>query len=411
MEISLEKIELVKDRTGVSYKEAKEALIKSEGNVVEAIIMIEDEIDIAPKTKAGNQAYNIVDKVKQLVKKGNISKIMVKRGEDVILNVPVNLGLLGVICVPWVTLFSTVLALGVKCNIFLVKDNGEIIDINEKANETFGGVKDNCSVIADDIKEKSSEAFSQVKDKAVNVVNKAKSGLEEYTDDIDWDDDYFNFDDFDDSVLEEDETEKDNASVEPETVQEKEKDSIYEEANEDDSVSKPGSLKEAVLNRVDKAAETVGESIEDAISNIKDKSEDIKEALEDKAEYAADKFEDLTDAAPVVKHNKGQKKYSNKKNKGAKFKERSEYVSEKLEDMADTAKDKLEDIVDAAEDKKEYIKDRFEDIREDAADWVEGKADKIEDSAESTIDKASEKFEEMIHGYKEKKNRFKFFDQ
>ena len=29
MEISLKKIELVKDRTGVSYKEAKEALIKA----------------------------------------------------------------------------------------------------------------------------------------------------------------------------------------------------------------------------------------------------------------------------------------------------------------------------------------------------------------------------------------------
>ena len=38
MEITLEKIELVKDRTGVSYKEAKEALEKSEGSVVDARI-------------------------------------------------------------------------------------------------------------------------------------------------------------------------------------------------------------------------------------------------------------------------------------------------------------------------------------------------------------------------------------
>ena len=45
MEITLEKIELVKDRTGVSYKEAKEALEKTEGNVVEAIISIEEVID------------------------------------------------------------------------------------------------------------------------------------------------------------------------------------------------------------------------------------------------------------------------------------------------------------------------------------------------------------------------------
>ena len=45
MEITLEKIELVKDRTGVSYAEAKEALEAAEGSVVDAIISIEEKID------------------------------------------------------------------------------------------------------------------------------------------------------------------------------------------------------------------------------------------------------------------------------------------------------------------------------------------------------------------------------
>ena len=44
MEITLEKIELVKDRTGADYKTAKEALEKASGNVVDAIIAIEEEI-------------------------------------------------------------------------------------------------------------------------------------------------------------------------------------------------------------------------------------------------------------------------------------------------------------------------------------------------------------------------------
>ena len=42
MEITLEKIELVRDRTGVTYKEAKEALEAANGNVVDAIIAIEE---------------------------------------------------------------------------------------------------------------------------------------------------------------------------------------------------------------------------------------------------------------------------------------------------------------------------------------------------------------------------------
>jgi hypothetical protein len=42
MEITLEKIELVKDRTGVSYKVAKEALEAANGSVIDAIINIEE---------------------------------------------------------------------------------------------------------------------------------------------------------------------------------------------------------------------------------------------------------------------------------------------------------------------------------------------------------------------------------
>ena len=44
MDISLEKIELVRERTGASYAEAKEALEAKDGNVVDAIVEIEEKI-------------------------------------------------------------------------------------------------------------------------------------------------------------------------------------------------------------------------------------------------------------------------------------------------------------------------------------------------------------------------------
>ena len=133
MEISLEKIELVKDRTGVNYKEAKDALIKADGSVVDAIIMIEDEIDLAPKSKAGDQASHLIDRLKQLIKKGNVSRIVVKKDEEVILNIPVNLGIVGAVWVFWPTLAATVVALGMKCTIELIKDNGEVVNLSDKA--------------------------------------------------------------------------------------------------------------------------------------------------------------------------------------------------------------------------------------------------------------------------------------
>ena len=55
MEITLEKIELVKDRTGVSYKEAKEALEQAGGSVVDAIIAIEDTIN-----DKGGKAFTVL---------------------------------------------------------------------------------------------------------------------------------------------------------------------------------------------------------------------------------------------------------------------------------------------------------------------------------------------------------------
>ena len=43
MEVTLEKIDMIKERTKVSYKEAKEALEKCNGNIVDALIYIENE--------------------------------------------------------------------------------------------------------------------------------------------------------------------------------------------------------------------------------------------------------------------------------------------------------------------------------------------------------------------------------
>ena len=84
MEITLEKIELVKDRTGVSYREAKEALEATEGNVVDAIIKIEDEINIKVGAKITDNGAKIIEKIKEYIKKGNVSRITVKRDDEVI---------------------------------------------------------------------------------------------------------------------------------------------------------------------------------------------------------------------------------------------------------------------------------------------------------------------------------------
>lgn len=64
MEITLEKIELVKDRTGVSYKEAKAALEAADGSVVDAIINLEEVIDSGNKQTVAKQGAAVLDAIK-----------------------------------------------------------------------------------------------------------------------------------------------------------------------------------------------------------------------------------------------------------------------------------------------------------------------------------------------------------
>jgi hypothetical protein len=174
MEITLEKIELVKDRTGVSYKEAKEALEVADGSVVDAIIDIEEAIDEKGKTRIGEGGSQIIDRIKETVQKGNVSKIVVKKDDEIVLNLPVNIGILGTVLAPWAMIAGLVAAFGTKCVIELVKDDGAIIDISEMANDTIEDIVEKGSVIADEVKIKGTDVYNNVKAKTSDALNKVK---------------------------------------------------------------------------------------------------------------------------------------------------------------------------------------------------------------------------------------------
>ena len=178
MEITLEKIELVKDRTGVSYREAKEALEATDGNVVDAIIKIEDEINAGARGKISDNGAKVIEKIKEYVHQGNVSRITVKRDGEIVLNIPVTVGVVGTALAPWLTVIGSVVALGMKCEIVLIKEDGSIIDLSSKVNDTFEEVREKGSEAIDSMRTKASDAAQAVQDKA----DKAKSDLDEIKD-------------------------------------------------------------------------------------------------------------------------------------------------------------------------------------------------------------------------------------
>ncbi len=173
MEITLEKIELVKDRTGVGYKEAKEALEKTEGSVVDAIILIEDTIDESSK-EGEKKNIAIMDAIKDAVHKGNVSKIVIKKGEEIIMNLPVNIGIIGTVLFPWAAIGGCIAALGTKCSIELVKEDGSVVNVSEKATSAFETVKDKSSVLYDEVKDKGGDLFEAAKGKGGDLFEAAK---------------------------------------------------------------------------------------------------------------------------------------------------------------------------------------------------------------------------------------------
>jgi len=191
MEITLEQIEVVKDRTGVSYKEAKEALEATNGSVIDAIIYIEENIDASYTAKENKKVDELKAFVKDAVKKGNANRIKVYKGDEVLVNLPISAGIVGVVLFRWWGIIAAALATGVAgCRVELVKEDGSVIDITDKAADAFEVVKDKGEVLADEVvngagdiyeaaKAKGTDIYETVKDSAMEFLNKKNEAAEE----------------------------------------------------------------------------------------------------------------------------------------------------------------------------------------------------------------------------------------
>ena len=74
-----------------------------------------------------------MEKIKELVRKGNVSRILVKREENTILNIPLNIGIagtvLGLTAAPWAMIASAVATLGFDCKVEVLKTDGETVEV------------------------------------------------------------------------------------------------------------------------------------------------------------------------------------------------------------------------------------------------------------------------------------------
>ncbi|XZL27263.1 DUF4342 domain-containing protein [Clostridium perfringens] len=175
-EITLEKVDQVIERTYATYAEAKEALEACDGDVVNALIYIEKKREEESKVEEEKvmeekvmeekaESFEDIKKfLKDLIDKGNVSRIRILKDEKVLTDIPVNAGIAaGAIAVifPSILALSVVAAIATKITIEITKADGSVEIVNKivknAANDIKGkafGLKEKAFSVANDMKEK-----------------------------------------------------------------------------------------------------------------------------------------------------------------------------------------------------------------------------------------------------------------
>jgi hypothetical protein len=81
-------------------------------------------------------ANGIVEKIKELVKEGNVTRVRIRRNDTVILNLPMTVGVagtvIGLIAAPWALILATIAMIGLDCTVEVEDKNGQITVIHGK---------------------------------------------------------------------------------------------------------------------------------------------------------------------------------------------------------------------------------------------------------------------------------------
>lgn len=176
--ITIEMVDKVMERVpSASYKEVKEALIHSDGDILEAIIYLEEnsgavkakkkvedffekskedaeEVRKNTEEKIGKDVEELKAQLKELFDKSNRVRVIVEKEGKTIMNIPVTVGVLGIAIMPLITLLGLSAAVLSKYRIKIQNEaDGETVDLGELNEEKAVVLKDMFVNTAKDLKE------------------------------------------------------------------------------------------------------------------------------------------------------------------------------------------------------------------------------------------------------------------
>ncbi|MDF2503347.1 DUF4342 domain-containing protein [Clostridium sp.] len=135
MSVKVELIDELRKRANVSYEEAKDALEKFNGDLVEALIYLEKQNKVKNNEDSGFFAT-----IKKIIKKGNSTKFIVRKKDNIILSLPVTIVVISTIIAPYITVIGLILALITGHRFKFKGTKGEATKVNETLDKISNAV-------------------------------------------------------------------------------------------------------------------------------------------------------------------------------------------------------------------------------------------------------------------------------
>ncbi|MGL5715167.1 MAG: DUF4342 domain-containing protein [Paraclostridium sp.] len=168
--ITLENIDKVLERVpSASYSEVKEALVVSNGDVVDAIIYLEQNkkvIKTSTKSQAkinakakveevlGADTEKLKEQLKEMLKRSSVIRIVVEKDGKNIMNIPLTVGVVGLALGPLVTLVGLSAAVIGKFHIKVENEEDKtVVDLGELNEEKLNILKQMLTTTAKEVGE------------------------------------------------------------------------------------------------------------------------------------------------------------------------------------------------------------------------------------------------------------------
>ena len=173
--ITIESIDQVMERVpGATYAQVKEALVKCDGDVIDAIILLQDNSTQTDEKKDkksfedvfGKDSDKIREDVNELIRKSNVIRIVIEKNGKIIMNIPISVGFVGVVFAPILSLIGLSASVIAKYKIKIKnEDEGTTVDLGEFSEEKLNIIKDMVSSAAKDVKQAVDKKNKNTEDK------------------------------------------------------------------------------------------------------------------------------------------------------------------------------------------------------------------------------------------------------